>query len=734
MTGLGAYVIVATIRISAYSYSVTINHGSSVREPFVDLTTLAWPVDQLAEALEALAQHVGLTQGHIEPTITATPKQQRAIWLDSVAAHLGVEAEPVRCEVAHLNRLIRGSGPTLLHLPTNQPGAEYLLALVGCQRQALLLTPERLVVRVDPEQIVAALSRQIEAPIAQQIAHLLERTGVAEARRIRAGQALLRERLTGVSLEVGWLLRPPLAAPMLSYARHFRVLPPLILVGILTFLGQGLSLLGWILLGRETLEGIFTRAQISAWGLILLSALPVQVWLTAAQHQLELLLSATLKLRLLSGAFRRNPDAVRHQGTGHFLGLLIDAETFDNIALLGGFTTLTTLAQIGTALLVLGYGVEGSLHVLLLLLWLVLISGIFLIIIAIGRRWFVAHRRMTNELVEGMVGHRTRLAQEDRTRWHEGEDRGIASYMRLSVAIDWLSSILTLLPRIWTIVALAALAPIVVTGTEITVLAISLGGIILAQQSLNGLTRIGLQLTDALIAWRQIRPFIKGEPTPHAQLPSLATPSPPPEMGRPLLTARSLVYRYRPGAPPVLNGCSLRITVGDRLLLEGPSGGGKSTLASLLAGLRQPEAGLILLDGLDPSSLDTAGWRRRVTMAPQFHENHVFTGSFAFNLLMGRRWPPKPEDLADAEEVCTELGLRDLLNRMPAGLQQQVGETGWQLSHGERSRLFLARALLQRTPLVILDESFGALDPENLELSLTCALRRAPALLLIAHP
>jgi len=691
-------------------------------------------MDQLAEALAALAQHVGLTQGPVESAIAVTPKQQRAVWLDSVAAHLGVEAEPVRCEVTQLHKLVRGSGPALLHLPTTQPGAEYLIALVGCRRQALILTPERVVVRLDPEQIVIALSRQIEAPIAQQIARLLERAGVPEARRLRAGQALLRERLAGVSLDVGWLLRPPLAAPMFSYARHFRVLPPLILVGILTLLLQGLSLLGWALLGRETLEGIFTRAQINAWGLLLLSAIPIQIWLAALQHQLELLLSTTLKLRLLSGAFQRNPDAVRHQGAGQFLGLMIDAETFDNIALLGGFTTLTTLAQIGTALFVLGYGIGGSLHVILLLLWLTLIGALFLIIIAVDRRWFMAHRDMTNELVESMVGHRTRLAQEDRKRWHEGEDRSIAGYMRLSARLDWLSSILALLPRIWTIVALAALAPIVVTGTEITALAISLGGIILTQQGLNGLTSIGLQLTDALTAWRQIRPFIKGDPALRTQLPSLVTPTNAPETGRPLLTARGLVYRYRPGAMPVLQGCSLRITVGDRLLLEGPSGGGKSTLAALLAGLRKPEAGLILLDGLDPSNFDAAGWRRRVTMAPQFHENYVFTGSFAFNLLMGRRWPPEPQDLADAEELCVELGLGDLLGRMPAGIQQQVGETGWQLSHGERSRLFLARALLQGAPLVILDESFGALDPENLELSLTCALRRAPALLLIAHP
>jgi ATP-binding cassette subfamily B protein len=80
------------------------------------------------------------------------------------------------------------------------------------------------------------------------------------------------------------------------------------------------------------------------------------------------------------------------------------------------------------------------------------------------------------------------------------------------------------------------------------------------------------------------------------------------------------------------------------------------------------------------------------------------------------------------------LGLGDLLDRMPAGMLQMVGETGWQLSHGERSRLFLARALLQGADLVVLDESFAALDPDSLRQSLDCAIRRTPTLLLIAHP
>ena len=81
-----------------------------------------------------------------------------------------------------------------------------------------------------------------------------------------------------------------------------------------------------------------------------------------------------------------------------------------------------------------------------------------------------------------------------------------------------------------------------------------------------------------------------------------------------------------------------------------------------------------------------------------------------------------------------ELGLGNLLERMPGGILQVVGETGWQLSHGERSRLFVARTLLQNADLIILDESLGPLDPETLYEVFETVKRRAPALLLIAHP
>lgn len=90
--------------------------------------------------------------------------------------------------------------------------------------------------------------------------------------------------------------------------------------------------------------------------------------------------------------------------------------------------------------------------------------------------------------------------------------------------------------------------------------------------------------------------------------------------------------------------------------------------------------------------------------------------------------------MEEAKKLCEELGLGDLIRRMPAGMLQMVGETGWQLSHGERSRLYIARALLQGKGLIILDESFGALDPDTLERCLACTMKHSKSLLVIAHP
>jgi ATP-binding cassette subfamily B protein len=308
-----------------------------------------------------------------------------------------------------------------------------------------------------------------------------------------------------------------------------------------------------------------------------------------------------------------------------------------------------------------------------------------------------------------------------------------------------------MLPQLWLILGLAGSTSVfILQPLSVGALAVMLGGVLLAEQALSAIASQIAFFIPLSLAWRQVRPLLRAARTqedgsvastftlensrraeqsdPRSETHSQSSSQ------TPLLALRDVAFRYRERARAALEDVTLQIFPSDRILVQGPSGGGKSTLAAILAGLRVPEAGLLLLRGYDRVSVGTEEWRQRVVIAPQFHENHVFAETFAFNLLMGRRWPPSSEDEREAYEICDELGLSPLLARMPSGLHQIVGENGWQLSHGERSRLFIARALLQRSELIILDESFAALDPENLARALRCVLKRAPTLLVIAHP
>ena len=278
---------------------------------------------------------------------------------------------------------------------------------------------------------------------------------------------------------------------------------------------------------------------------------------------------------------------------------------------------------------------------------------------------------------------------------------------------------------------LLGLLPVLAHGAETTGrVAIAVGGLLLAYRAWRRLAAGAWQIAGAAVAWQRVSMLYGAAARPDA-IGSLDAPRVPDSP--PVVEACALEFRYSDRAEPVLRGCSLRVSKGERLVLEGPSGGGKSTLVSVLVGLREPNAGHVLIDGLDRETLGSAAWRRRIAAAPQFHENHVLAETFAFNLFLGRHKALAPADFEEAESICRELGLSDLLERMPAGMQQMVGETGWQLSHGERSRLYIARALLQDAEVVVLDESFAALDPENLRRAVECVVRRARSLLVIAH-
>ncbi|HLQ81161.1 MAG TPA: ATP-binding cassette domain-containing protein, partial [Brachybacterium sp.] len=156
---------------------------------------------------------------------------------------------------------------------------------------------------------------------------------------------------------------------------------------------------------------------------------------------------------------------------------------------------------------------------------------------------------------------------------------------------------------------------------------------------------------------------------------------------------------------PLFEGLSLRIPAGQHLGILGPSGGGKSTLVSYLLRLNEPRAGRIRVGGYDTRSVSLADLRRHVAILPQ--ESVLFTESVRENIRFGRR----DATAAEIEEAARRAGAHDFIMGLPEGYDTVLGNRGDTLSGGQRQRIAIARAMIRRAPVVVLDEATTGLDP-----------------------
>ena len=195
------------------------------------------------------------------------------------------------------------------------------------------------------------------------------------------------------------------------------------------------------------------------------------------------------------------------------------------------------------------------------------------------------------------------------------------------------------------------------------------------------------------------------------------------------ITCQDLRYAYPGQGNPAIVDVNCTLPPGKLCAIIGHSGSGKTTFINLLLGYLQPDQGTICVNEQGLHALDPDAWRQQVAYVSQ--HPHFFHGTVLENLRLAR----PGADMEAVREVAKEAGADDFIMDMPKGYDSTLEDNASRLSGGERQRLALARALLRKAPVLILDEPTSYLDPESEQLVIGAALKKRPdrTTIVIAH-
>ncbi|AKV03784.1 ABC transporter ATP-binding protein [Labilithrix luteola] len=690
------------------------------------LRNLLWPPTEVHRALEALFMTAELSRGAAGlPKLPAVDRHMLD-WLVNAPRAVGIDGSLERLPKSALLEEFATRGTFVVTVPWVEKGevVPYFMALVSEGLRCRVVAPSNDEVVSNPAELFDLLDEQAKTTGGDLRDVLRDLPGAVDA----LDALYRRDRVDGFAFGVVRYRRDGASAftDQLDALSGRRLLYGFCVLSLLELaLGAGAALT----LGEAAVEGIVDRGRIMAWAMLSLANVPLMYWSTSMLGGLTVLAGTALKRRLLEGAIFVDEKILRAQGYGAALARLNEASVVERTSLAEIFALITPLSMwISAAWLFARTPWAAA----LLGVQVVSMVVVGLVVARLVRNYDAANLqrlKITEDLIDKIVGHRTRAIQEAASQRHDQEDRALSAYAATVASQDGLVVALSSLKRLFGLAAASVLAVAFVRGATAPELLPAAVGVFLAMQAMTAATAAVERGLGWAAALRSIGPLLtagKERERPQRDVDAEQAGHQVPTV----VAASAVSFSYRQGGRVVLRNTTLRVRRGERVLIEGRSGGGKTTLAKLIAGELRPSTGSLLVGGLDASTMSQSQWRRLVASAPQFHENHVFNNSFSFNVdpASGR------EGLtASAAELCEELGLDGVLSRMPAGPAQLLGETGWQLSHGERSRVFIARALLQGAKVVVFDESFAALDPVTMQRVVACVVRRAPTLFVIAH-